>query len=538
MKIRKVCTHLLLAGALLGTGLLNSAAQASQRGGIVRIVSVGEPQLLNPVFDQSPEAEEMYNLIYSGLISENALSELEPDLVQVVPTASNGMVKMAADGSMTVTYRLRPDLKWQDGQPLTAEDILFTWQAHTDPRIKYPPTPGYEQISRVEVIDDLTAKVHFYKAYGNYYHLFRHLLPRHSFRSKYWKFSPEHPYNKHPVGSGPFVLRQWKQGESAMLDANPLYYRSRPNLDQIRYLYKPENYRSIKNALNWVNEGEMMRGMSLASYDYLKNRPELDLHVVATGQIEYMLFNQQNPILADRRVRRALAYATDRRAISDLLLGLAEPAYADQLKDSWKYNPVGESYYAPDLNEAQAKLQFAGWQKPQNEKIRSKNGKPLQLVLTLEQGNRSHVVIGKYLQETWKGIGIDLKLKFVAPYVMRDDVLANGDYELALATWNQNPQETAYSRWHSTQVPPRGQNFAHFSDYQVDMLTQQLQQTVNLKTQKQLYFKLEALLAEELPALPLYYGAVLEANKKSLHNFAPSAYMGATWNAYDWWLDS
>lgn len=537
MKIRKVWTYLVLAGSLLGTGLIHPAAHAMQRGGIVRIVSVGEPQLLNPVFDQSPEAQEMYNLIYSGLISENSRSELEPDLVQTVPTTNNGMVQMLPDGGMTVTYRLRPGLKWQDGQTLSSEDILFTWQAHTDPQIKYPPTPGYEKIRRVEVLDDLTARVHFHEAYGNYYQLFRYLLPRHSFRSKHWNFSPEHPYNKHPVGSGPFVLENWTPGQSALLNANPLYHRGRPNLDQIRYTFKPESYRTIKTAINWVDDAELIRGMSLASYDYLKNRPDLDLHVVATGQIEHMLFNTQNDTLSDRRVRRALAYATDRRAISDLLLGLAEPAYSDQLKDSWKYNSVTENYYQPSLDEARSKLEAAGWKQAESESLRNKDGQPLKLEMTLIQGNRSHIVIGKYLQESWQKIGVELTLKFVAPQIMHDDILPKGDYQLAFATWNQDSMSNAYSRWHSTQTPPKGHNYTHFSDYQVDMLTRELQGTVNLKQQKLLYKQLATHLVEEVPVLPLFYGAMLEGNKTSLHNYASSAYRGATWNAYAWWVE-
>ena len=146
-------------------------------------------------------------------------------------------------------------------------------------------------------------------------------------------------------------------------------------------------------------------------------------------------------------------------------------------------------------------------------------------------------MVGKYLQETWKKIGIDLKLKFVAPHVMRDDILPHSGYQLALATWDQHTMSNAYTRWHSTQVPPQGNNYSHFSDYQVDNLTRELQGTVNLKQQKMLYKQLASHLVEEVPILPLFYGAVLEANKTNLHNFSPSAYRGATWNAYAWWLE-
>lgn len=554
MRIRKILTPILLsslsAAVMLSTAL--QPAAALQRGGVVRVVSLTEPTLLNPVFDNSPAAEDMYNLIFSALIKENSRSELEPDLVQTVPTVQNGLVKMQANGGMSVTYRLRPNLKWHDGTPLTSADIHFTWQAHTDPSIKYPPTPGYEHIRSIEVLDTLTATVHFHRAYGEYYRLFRQILPRHAFRSQFWKFSAEHPYNKHPIGSGPFALKQWQRGQTAWLEANPFYYRSRPILDQIRYSFKNNDYRSIKQVLNWVEEGEVVQGMSLASYEYLKNRPDLNLHVVADGQIEHLIFNLQHPILADRRVRRALAYATDRKAISDLLLGVTEAAYSDQLKDSWKHSVGSEGMYHADLNQARAQLQLAGWQASESlgtsaqskadaapeEALRMRKGEPLQLTLTLEQGNRSHALVAKYLQENWARIGVDLKVKFVSPSVRQNEILPQRDFELAFGTWSQHPRETAYKRWHSSQIPPQGLNYSGFKDYQVDELVREIQSSVNLRHQKQLYQKLGTLLTEEIPVLPLYYGAQLEANHKRLHNYAPNAYMGATWNSFAWWVEA
>lgn len=527
---------LILAGGLLSAALLPVATYAAPKGGMVRIVSVGEPKLLNPVFDNSPTAEEFYNLIYSGLIQENARAELEPDLLEVVPTAANGMVKMTSDGGMSVTYKLRPGLKWQDGQPLTADDVMFTWQVHTDPKVKYPPTPGYEQLSRIEVVDPLKAIAYFHRPYGEYYKLFKNVLPRHSFRNKAWTFAANHPYNYHPVGSGPFALTAWERGKNAILDANPLYHKAKPNLDQIRYAFKTDDFHAIKDSLDWAADAEAMRGLPLASKAYLANRPDLTLHVVPDGQIEYLQFNLKDATLADLRVRRALAYATDRNRISELLLGLARPAYTDQLEDSWKFNPDTTKFYAPSQTQAATNLEQAGWHREGNG-VRTRNGKPLSLELTVEMGNKSHELVSRYLKDAWKQAGVDLKVKMVAPRVLHEETLPTSAYQLTMGTWTQHPEETPYRRWHSTQQAPNGMNYGHFSDYQVDQLTRSLQETVSLPQQKKLYQDLAAVLASQLPTLPLYYGAELEANRKNLHNYSPNAYMGTTWNSYSWWLD-
>ena len=530
-------------GIIAGVPGTSMVSHARSTGGIVNVVSVGEPQLLNPVFEQSPEAMTLYDLIYAGLIRQTPRGELQADLLTQVPTAANGGVRMLPGGGMVVNYTLRNDLFWQDGQPITTADIIFTWQANTDPRIVKVANTGYEKIQRVEPISDREINVYFYAPYGEYFQLFKYLLPRHAFRSTYWPLDRNHPYNRNPIGAGPFRLKEWKMGQSALLEANPYYHRTRAQLDQVRYQFKPKGYTSFKQAAEWANDAHIMRGLGLASYDYLKDRNDLTLDVVRTGEIEHLLFNLDNPILADRRVRRALAYATDRKEIRKLLLGLGDNAFSDQIKASWKYAPQTESYYPFSVTTAANQLGFAGWTLSEKEKgeaaapaPRPRGEEPLVLDLTLEQGNRSHAVIGRYLQNAWKAVGVDLRLKFVAPRILQAEVLPRRDYMLTFSTWHEDGRETPYLRWHSTQKAPEGLNYSGFSDYQVDVVTQALQKTVDINEQKRLYGELSQLLAEELPALPLYYGVELEAHKKSLQNFEPNQQASLGWNSADWWL--
>lgn len=529
----------LLSASFVFSGIApgpSMVSYARSAGGIVNVVSVGEPQMLNPIFEQSPEAMGLYDLIYAGLIRQTPQGELESDLITQVPTAANGGVRMLPNGGMVVNYKLRNDLRWQDGQPITTADIIFTWQANTDPRIVKIPNVGYEKIQRVEPLSDREINVYFYAPYGEYYQLFRQLLPRHSFRSAAWPLDRNHPYNRNPIGAGPFRLKEWKKGESALLEANPYYHRTRAQVDQVRYQFKSKGYKSFKQAAEWANDAHIMRGLGLASYDYLKDRKDLTLDVVRTGEIEHLLFNLDNPILADRRVRRALAYATDRKEIRKLLLGLGDNAFSDQIKASWKYDPQTESYYAFSADTAANQLDLSGWKQASKGVMRQKGEEPLVLDLTLEQGNRSHAVIGRYLQNAWKTAGVDLKLKFVAPHILKSEVLPRRDYMLAFSTWHEDGHETPYLRWHSTQKAPEGLNYSGFSDYQVDVVTQALQKTVDLNEQKRLYTQLSQLLAEELPAWPLYYGVELEAHKKSLQNFEPNQQTSLGWNSADWWL--
>jgi len=535
----KILSGLLAAAVCLGTvtHATTPAAEALQRGGVLRIISVGEPRLLNPVFDNSDTARELYNLIFSSLIRRNSQSQLEPDLLTVVPTYQNGMIRNLPNGEMEVTYTLRPQLLWQDGHPLSAEDVQFTWMAHTDPRFKYPPTPGYEQIRQVQVVDPQTVRVTFFETYPEYYNLFQHILPKHSFRSKYWDFAEDHPWNSHPVGSGPFVLKDWKKGQMAIFDANPLYHRAKPNLDQIRYQFKETGYRAIPGVVDWVQGADIVQGMSIVSYDYLKEHPELELHLRNTGKIEHIEINIKQPVLADLRVRRALAYAIDRKAISERLLGLAQPAWSDQPQDSWKYNERSSSFYNFNPQHAAKLLNEAGWNPKGAGQRYNEKGEALTLSLAMVNGNKSHQLVGSYLRDAFAQIGVKLELKPVPEEMLLAEMLPGGHYELALASWSSHPDETSFKRWHSSQMPPKGNNFTRFVDYQADSLLQSLESASDINQQRRLYFQLAAVLSERLPAIPLYHDTVLEASKKRVHNYHPNPFMGATWNSANWWIE-
>lgn len=534
---KNLVSGLLAAVLCLAAGTTSLPTQAEQRGGVLRILSLGEPQLLNPVYETSDAAREIYNLIFSSLIRRNSLSQLEPDLLTQVPTYQNGQVRSLANGEMEVIYTLRPGLKWQDGHDLTAEDVQFTWMAHTDPRFKYPPTPGYEQIRQVEVVDAQTVRVIFFETYPEYYTLFQYILPKHSFRSQFWSFSPNHPWNRHPVGSGPFVLKDWKKGEMAILDVNPLYHKARPHLDQIRYQFQSADFRAISSVVDWARQADIMQGMSIISYDYLKDHPDLDLHLRNTGKIEYIGINLRHPVLADLRVRRALAYAIDRKAIRERLLGLALVAWSDQPSDSWKYNPRSENFYRFNPQHAGKLLQEAGWKPRGTGQRYNAQGEALKFSLILEIGNKSHQLVGAYLKEAFAQIGVTLELKPVPTEMLTQEILPGGHYELALSAWNPHPHETSFMRWHSSQIPPQGFNYTRFQDYQADQLLKSLQASKDLGQQKQLYFQLAEILNERLPAIPLFHDTVLEATRKTVHNYLPNPYMGATWNSSNWWLE-
>lgn len=531
---KKMSLGLILSANL---GLTALPAHALQRGGIVTITSMGEPEVLNPIFDHSDASRELYNLIFSGLITMDDHGDLVPDLLVYIPTFDNGGVQVTENGEMVVTYKLREHLRWHDGELLTSEDIQFTWQANSDPKVIYPPNPGYEQIRYVEVVDDQTAKVYFYRTYADYTKLFRYVLPKHAFLSRHWPLQQNHPYNMHPYGSGPFILKEWKKGSHALLDANPRYHLAKPYLDQIRYKFQPNDFRNLPQVVNWLGSTDIVQRLSIAAYDLLKNREDIDIKVISTYDIDYLGFNLAHPLVADLRLRRALAHAIDRSEISLLFYGLARSAYSDQHRESWKYNPTTEGYYPYNPEFSKRLLDEAGWKLSKDQKLRSKSGKPLTLTLTISQNSRSHQLVGDYLKKAFLGIGVDLKIVMVPASVWHDFTLQDRKYELTLATWDSSPDADIFARWHSTQIPPTGRNYTQLKDYRVDELLKEIQINTALEQQKKAYHRLGEVLLEQLPAMPLYYNPVLEIHKRTLQNLRPNVHQGLTWNSREWWIE-
>lgn len=526
---------------LLMIGLIPQEALALKWGGILNITSVKEPRNLNPVYDRSNEAKNIYNLIYSGLAKADESGQWLPDLLTHIPTLENEGVQIQDTNEMIVTYVLRENIRWHDNQKLTSEDVQFTWQMHIDPRINYPPTPGYNLIRHIEPLDARTIRVYFKEVYPDYLTLFQEILPKHAFRNRIVQFGPSHPFNRRPVGSGPFRYSDWQKGKHLILNANKNYHLSRAYLDQIRYHFQSQDFTQLPRAVDLVDKSHVVQGLSILSYDYLKQLKGIQVHSTPADNIEHLDFNLTNPFLADIRVRRAIAYAIDKGAIKRLFSGLIKPAYSDQIKTSWKYNHQVESFYPFNIARAKELLAQAGWFKsPETDWLVNKNGDILEFTLTTIRGNQSHIMTGQYIKRALRRIGMNIKLETVPAQVLFNRVLPASDgkgFEIALNSWYSGINADSYSRWHSKMLYPLGRNYTRFNDYKVDDILQKIRLSANFQNQKQLYLKLAELIAERLPSLPLYYNPHFEVSKLTLHNFRPNVYQGATWNSYEWWLE-
>ncbi|SDF48356.1 peptide ABC transporter substrate-binding protein [Sporolituus thermophilus] len=527
---------LVLAVGCGGTKL-NSEGQGTrqlQPGGQLVYGSLREPNTLNPLLSDLLATAEVGSLIFSGLITVNDKGEWVPDLAVEVPTVQNGGV--SPDG-LTVIYKLRQGVTWHDGQPFTAADIQFTWQYIMNRKVNVISRDGYDRIKAIETPDPYTAVIRFKQPYAPYLTLFRTVLPKHILEGveDYNKAG----FNRRPVGTGPFKFKEWRLAEAIILEANPAYYHGKPHLDSIIYKIIPDP--DILLTQLKAGEVDIVSNVSFAQLEQVKAIDGVQTFITPNMIWEHLDFNLDNPLFQDVRVRQAIALAIDRQSIiTTVLKNVASPAVADQPPLSWAYNPALKPP-ARDVNKARELLAQAGW-KQGPDGVFAKDGQRLAFSLVTTGGNKIRETVGQVIIQQLKEVGIQGELRLVDAPLFFGDVLKNRRFETAMYAWVAGLDPDNQSLWHSKKIPSRangyeGQNYPGWRNPEVDVLTEQGASTLDLGSRRQIYFRLQELIVQEVPVVPLYFRANIDAVKSRVVNYRPNPTpAGNLWNAWEWAL--
>ncbi|HWR40109.1 MAG TPA: peptide ABC transporter substrate-binding protein [Patescibacteria group bacterium] len=504
-----------------------------QKGGRLVYGSMQEPDTLNPLFSDLVATAEVSSLIFSGLVKRSANGEWLPDLVREVPTTANGGV--SPDG-LTVTYRLRSGVPWHDGAPFNAEDVRFTWQLIMNRQAHIASRDGYDKISRIDTPDPYTVVVRFSEVYPGYLSLFPSILPRHILG-----VAPDlnkAPFNRNPVGTGPFRFKEWRVAEAVILDANPSYFQGKPLLDGITYKVTPD----VAILMNQLKSGDVdiVGNINFAQLEQVRGMNGIKVTVTPNMLWEHLDFNLDLPLFQDVKVRRAISLGIDRAAItSGLLKNIATPVAGDQALISWAFNPILR-VPSRDVEAARALLLEAGW-KPGADGIFVKDRQKLAFTLMTNANNKIRGLVAQNIAQQLKEIGIAVEVRPVDATAFFDDFLKNRRFEMAMYAWVLGNDPDDYSLWNSRRIPgrysPDGQNYPGWRNAEVDKLTAQALTATNMEARKQMYYRIQDILAEECPAIPLYFHGNIDAAKKRVVHFQPNpTAAGNLWNAWQWGL--
>ena len=511
---------------------LTQPAKQLQRGGQLIYGTLQEPNTLNPLLSDLMATAEVGRLVFSGLVTSDDKGQWMPDLAVEVPTLQNGGV--SADG-LTVTYKLRSGVTWHDGVPFSSEDVRFTWNVIMNGQNKVVSQEGYNFIAAIEIPDSQTVVVRFKEYYAPYLTLFSTILPKHNLEGT--QDLSKASFNRMPIGTGPFKFKEWRIAESISFEANSTYFPGRPPLDTILYKIIPDT----NILLTQLKSGniDLVTNIVPAQLEQFKAIANVKTMITPSMVWEHLDFNLDNSLFQDVRVRQAIQLGIDRQAlVATTLRNVAGVALTDQPPFSWAYNENVKSG-SRDVNAAKELLSQAGWL-PGTDGICTKEGRKLTFTLVTTNGNKMREAVAQQLAQQLKDIGILLQVQYVDVPGFFADVLKNRRFEAAMYAWVAGIDPENSRLWHSKYIPGRangfdGQNYSGWRNPEIDKLTEQGKMTVDMEQRKQIYYRMQEVLVQEVPVIPLYYRATIDVVKNNIANYRPNPTpAGNFWNAWQW----
>jgi peptide/nickel transport system substrate-binding protein len=467
------------------------------------------------------QAQDVNALMFSYLLNEDASGMAVPEVAAVVPTIANGGI---SPNEMTIRYRLRRDVRWSDGVPLTAHDVAFTFSALMNPRNNVGSTEGIDQIASVEAPDDSTVVVHMKRPYSpvlttflgpddNYGILPRHLLAK-------LRSLNRATYNAQPVGSGPYKLERWDRGDRLVFVPNPYYFGAKPAIDELVLKIEP----SQETIALQLSAGEVDGSMQLdaAVVPEVKILRGYRLAEVPGASFSMLSFNLNDAWLRDLRIRRAFTMAADWKSIVPRatrdLVDARDPTRA---LFSWADDPDAASpQYDPRA--AGTLLDAAGWRLG-TDGFRYQGGRPLEITLGYAAGRSDDERIVTQYQAALASIGVRLRLRAFSTmeFSAADGPLQGG--RLQAAYWTTGPSIDPDNDWllGCAQSAPRGMNVMHYCNRAVDAAEQAAVRTFDRAKRIALYRLVQRYVAHDLPFIPVYSGREFDITTARLRGFDP-----------------
>lgn len=502
---------------------------------VLRIADIADPDHLNPYLSTMDITYDISSLVYSFLVVADSRGRLVGDLATDVPSLANGGI--SKDGR-TYTYHLRANVKWHDGVPFSAHDVVASWRAVIDPAHATLHREGYDRVASIDTPDDRTVIVHLKQRYPPFLSQFfaplqeggKPLLPAHI-------LARETNFNQgslasHPIGTGPFRFVRWDRGSRIEFERNPEYFKGPPKLERVEIRVIPSD-ETILNELT-LHHVDLVVAPQTPLIERYRAIPGVITDLVPWNAQEVVIFNSRRPGIHETAVRQAIAHAIDYGAsIEKVTHNTAETARNSLPPTAIGYEALPPHTY--DLNAANALLDRAGWTRGPDG-IRQKNRARLAFTVATITGSTSIARNALLMQASLRKAGIDLAIK-AYPYntiFALDGPIYSGTYDMAIysttLTWDPN----VYFYVGCDQWYPKGENTYGYCNPQLDRLERAGLQTDDVVERARIYKEASRIIWETVPYLPLYELRRPFVHSVDLKGAADNPSATPWWNAWQW----
>ncbi len=529
-----------LAALLVGTSSAAPAAPSRHpwtqpdhlRIGVLRTIDN-----LNPLLTNQSAVGDLAQFLFSGLVRTDDRGEMVPDAATVVPTQQNGGI--SRDGK-TIVYHLRPNVRFADGVPVTARDVVFTYRQIMNPRNNVALHYPYDQARSVVAKDDRTIvvqlKAPFAPFIGGFFLCAARgaILPEHLLGGK-----PDlnhDAFNIRPIGSGPYMVQSYEVNSRLEMVPNPYWFAGKPGLKRITYRIIPSE-NTLMVSLQ-THEIDFYFGAPEQQYRQLRTFEGVTVSAKAFNQFEQLAFDGARAPFDDVRVRRAVARAIDFGTIARTdYLGVDLPDWGDVFPQSWAYTPQRDPN-AYDLASARALLDAAGW-KPGPDGIRVRNGVRLAPEMVTVSGVIPRQNAEVFIQQQLRAIGVDAQIHNNPANIIfapegAGGLLASGKFDLAIYAWTKFPDPDDTDTAGPQSIPPYGANFSRVVDAELGRLQRAAESTYDRPRRKALYAQIERRIGEVLPYHTIVWRANVDAWNDDLHGVRPAQVTSDFWNVGTW----
>ncbi|MFN8005645.1 MAG: ABC transporter substrate-binding protein [Terriglobia bacterium] len=451
---------------------------------VVSIALEAGPTSLDPRIGLSADSERIQQLLFNSLVRRGPSFEILPDLA----------IRWENPDPLTYEFYLRSGVRFHDGRPLTSFDVKYTFDSLLNGSLVSPKASTFRIIRSMETPDDHSITFHLREPSAGFLWNLTNggigVVPRRS----------GNDFQRHPIGTGPYRFVSFMHEESLLLETNSDYFGGKPSIKSLRFVVIPD---ATTRALE-LRKGSIDLAQNVLTPDFVKALAlESNLRVAAVPgtNYQYIGLNAQDPVLQDKRVRKAIAYAIPREEIIRYYWrDLVTPASGLLPPNHWAYESEVERYpYDPE--KARRLLDEAGWKDPGDSGLRSRFH--LTFRTSTEESSRQVAAI---IQEALKKVGIAVDLRSYEFGTFYADIV-RGNFQMYSLRWigGNNDPDLFERAFHSREIPPQGYNRGRYKNAEVDRLIDFARQETSQEKRRMAYSAIQKILADELPYISLWY---------------------------------